>query len=116
MHCVDLGESFQDSYYFQTHIYLQNLASIQPRTSPVKFAQPSRFPTQARNLSSPWDGEPATLLHYLQEQAIDVVWSQLARLRQIEEAGLAMRSGSNKDTIELGSVWKEDWEKGDNIE
>ena len=35
VHCVDLGESFQ------THIYLQNLASIQPRTSPVKFARPS---------------------------------------------------------------------------
>ena len=32
MHCVDLGESFA------THIYLQNLASIQPRTSPVKLA------------------------------------------------------------------------------
>ena len=31
VHCVDLGESFQ------THIYLQNLASIQPRTSPSKF-------------------------------------------------------------------------------
>ena len=31
VHCVDLGESFQ------THIYLQTLASIQPRTSPVKF-------------------------------------------------------------------------------
>ena len=31
VHCVDLGESFQ------THIYLQNLASIQPRTSLVKF-------------------------------------------------------------------------------
>ena len=31
MHCVDLDESFQ------THIYLQNLASIQPRTSPLKF-------------------------------------------------------------------------------
>ena len=30
--CVDLDESFQ------THICLQNLASIQPRTSPVKFA------------------------------------------------------------------------------
>ena len=29
---VDLVESFQK------HIYLQNLASIQPRTSPVKFA------------------------------------------------------------------------------
>ena len=32
MHCVDLGESFP------THIYLQSLASMQPRTSPVKFA------------------------------------------------------------------------------
>ena len=32
VHCVDLGESFQ------THIFLQNLASIQPNTSPVKFA------------------------------------------------------------------------------
>ena len=31
MHCVDLDESFQ------TRIYLQNLASIQPRTSPLKF-------------------------------------------------------------------------------
>ena len=32
VHCVDLGESFQ------THIFLENLASIQPRTSPLKFA------------------------------------------------------------------------------
>ena len=32
MHCVDLGESFP------TRIYLQNLASIQPRTSLVTFA------------------------------------------------------------------------------
>ena len=33
VHCVDLGESFP------TSIYLQNLASIQPRTSPevLKF-------------------------------------------------------------------------------
>ena len=29
MRCVDLGESFQ------THIYLQKLASIHPRTSPL---------------------------------------------------------------------------------
>ena len=29
VHCVDLDESFQ------THIYLQNLASIQPRTRPA---------------------------------------------------------------------------------
>ena len=33
VHCVDIGESFP------THIYLQNLVSIQPRTSPVKFAR-----------------------------------------------------------------------------
>ena len=32
VHGLDLGESFQ------THIYLQNLASIQPKTSPLKFA------------------------------------------------------------------------------
>ena len=32
VYCVDLGENYQ------THIYLQNLVSIQPRTSPVKFA------------------------------------------------------------------------------
>ena len=31
MHCVDLDESFPMSIYFQ------NLASIQPRTSPLKF-------------------------------------------------------------------------------
>ena len=35
VHCVDLGESFQ------RHIFLQNFASIQPRTSPVKFARSS---------------------------------------------------------------------------
>ena len=33
LHCVDLGESFP------TSIYLQNLASIQPRTSPKKFGK-----------------------------------------------------------------------------
>ena len=32
VHCVDLGEGFR------TSIYLQKLASIQPRTSLVKFA------------------------------------------------------------------------------
>ena len=36
MHCVDLGESFP------THILLQNLASIQLRTSPFKFARSPR--------------------------------------------------------------------------
>ena len=36
VHCVDFGESFP------TSIYLQNLASIQPRTSLVKFARSPR--------------------------------------------------------------------------
>ena len=36
MHCVDLGESFR------TSIYLQKLASIQPRTILVKFARSPR--------------------------------------------------------------------------
>ena len=35
MQCADLGESFP------TSIYLQNLASIQPRTSPNKFVSSS---------------------------------------------------------------------------
>ena len=36
MHCVDLGESFP------TSMYLQNLASIQPRTILVKFVRSPR--------------------------------------------------------------------------
>ena len=38
-HCVDLGESFP------TNIYLQNLASIQPRTSPTKTIPDTPIPT-----------------------------------------------------------------------
>ena len=45
VHWVDLGESFQ------THIFLQNLASIQPRMGPKKFEssskKSSRRPPQA---------------------------------------------------------------------
>ena len=44
VHCVDLGESFQ------THIFLQNLASIQPRTSPLKFARSSKAILLTRTL------------------------------------------------------------------
>ena len=45
VHCVDLDESFP------TSIYLQNLASIPPRTSPVKFARssgPTTTPSRAQ--------------------------------------------------------------------
>ena len=52
VHCVDLGESFP------THIYLQNLASIQPRTSLLKFegggfSAPVIFHTLLRVFSIP---------------------------------------------------------------
>ena len=51
MHCVDLGESFQ------THIYLQHLTTIQPRTSPVKFARSTHVHAQAKG-----DLEQSTML------------------------------------------------------
>ena len=47
MHCVDLGESFQ------THIFLQNFASIQPRTSPLKFASSLPAVGRVANLREP---------------------------------------------------------------
>ena len=43
VHCVDLGESFQ------THIYLKNLASIQPRTSSPKFGRSPRLRSRLHN-------------------------------------------------------------------
>ena len=37
--CPFFSIFFSNKIAFQTHIYLQNLASIQPKTSPVKFAR-----------------------------------------------------------------------------
>ena len=42
VHCVDLDESFQ------THIFLPNLASVPPRTSPVTFAVRRSTPVPRR--------------------------------------------------------------------
>ena len=55
MHCVDLGESFQ------THFFLQNLASIHPRTSPAKFARSSRAAVWLPQLKSPATCGPAAI-------------------------------------------------------
>ena len=94
VHCVDIGESFP------TSIYLQNLASIQPRTSPKKFGKTgkrtSKFPlplhqsgrvkSEARTTIS----EPATMplekhpfrRHRFQEFALLLVAClQLAKLK-----------------------------------
>ena len=62
--CVDLGESFQ------THIYLQNLASIQPRTSPVKFARSSNA-AESNPLNSGRKNEGSRELHQLSRERID---------------------------------------------
>ena len=54
MLCVDVGENFQ------THIYLQNFASMQPRTSTVKFAasraKPTAGPHQAQQPADDLNG------------------------------------------------------------
>ena len=59
MHCVDLDESFP------TSIYLQNLASIQPRTSPKKFGKTGKrdfeisfafTPVRAFEIGGQWTG------------------------------------------------------------
>ena len=58
VYCVDLGQSFQMSIEYSllvfSTIYLQNLASIQPGTSPVRFrcldaSQLSSSPPQRRD-------------------------------------------------------------------
>ena len=43
VHCVDLGERFP------THIYLQNFALIQPRTSRLKFAHSGQINRAAKS-------------------------------------------------------------------
>ena len=60
VHCADLGESFQ------THIYFQNFASIQPRTSPVKFAS-----QHVRSGSDRSAGPPTTQAGVLHELGPD---------------------------------------------
>ena len=58
MHCVDLGESFP------THIYLQNVTSIQPRTSLVKFARSPRTDPPGSLRPSRLDKFSSNVLYY----------------------------------------------------
>ena len=55
MHCVDLGEGFPTSFD------LQNLASIQPRTSLVKFARSPR--AQIAQVAACEEDDAAMLKH-----------------------------------------------------
>ena len=66
VHFVDLGESFQ------THIYLQNLASTQPRTSPLKFAARRCGVSAERSAAPPRAARPG--------------WASLLRLPPLEAA------------------------------
>ena len=53
VHCVELDE------IFRTGIYLQNLASIQARTSPVKFARPLAVHQPTAEIAA-WGGTKQT--------------------------------------------------------
>ena len=72
VHCVDLVKSFQ------THIYLQNLASMPPRTSPVKFARRREQVAQrAPDAGAPGPGGAVAAL-VLREQRVTQRATQLA--------------------------------------
>ena len=97
VHCVDLGESFQ------THIHLQNLASTQPSTSPLKFARSSSAPrrrpdARCRRASEPGCprkaafGTPTTLR--LSNAKIFNIWRNISKL-----------AGPSRKPVELPTPW-----------
>ena len=84
LQCVDLGESFQ------THIHLQNLASIQPRTSRSKLADTSEQGcSQADSRSGGWKrdagafaaGAAAPAAETAAATSESVGWQNVARFR-----------------------------------
>ena len=107
--CVDLGESFQ------THIFLQNLASIQPRTSPVKFARPSNAEaSEVRRFSDPGsvpedhgeaDGQDHSLRGKLRDTARHVMMEEKAA------KAMGMRSKVNKIRRKRGLPLNPEFEK-----
>ena len=86
VHCVDLGESFP------TSIYLQQSASIQPRTSPSKFGGKIQF-----NIHSPPRSCPRRASK-LQS------WCRMARCQARSSRCGCLRSGVAGDGG-LGSRW-----------
>ena len=96
MLCVDLDESFQ------THIYLRNLASIQPRTSPLKFvgSRDSYSGSRGRTLVQP-DGPPGQRRldgeHLAKVAAAQVPWDGLEAAQRRRGLGERLRP---KDTNE----------------
>ena len=120
VHCVDLGESFP------THIFLQNLASIQKRTSLVKFARsprtdPPRFQPYFKecydNLNvSEVNDEPAQMIVFsddgkdLDDELAKVLCSSLCRRQQANVLGYVanlapsmMRARLSKGTLRQAS-------------
>ena len=95
VHCVDLGESFQ------THIYVQNLASIQPRTTPVKFAcSPCTDPPGAKKISR------IQSIHEIEsdselEAAMDETSDEVGRLGQFMKSTQASRPLKTSQILEL---------------
>ena len=93
VHCVDLDESFE------THIYLENFFSIQPRTSPVKFAE--RRVLQPAGRSAPLapgpvpDEEPGILIggRVVPARLPGLLRQHAAVLRRVPEAELGPELG-----------------------
>ena len=73
MYCVDLGERFHMS------IYLQNLASIQPRTSRAKFA---RSPCPAYHHHLFFTDPSGTFMELACQTKVDAIHG--TRLRDVE--------------------------------
>ena len=76
MHCVDLGESFP------THIHLQNLASIQPRTGPFKFARSPRT-------DPPGNATAAFNLGYMYLKGVGVEQNKTKAIQLLRQASMS---------------------------
>ena len=87
VHCVDLGENFQ------THVYLQMLASIQPGTSPLKFARSSGAPVVSDAAC------------YLRESNLPQNLLSLRRVGLLEQPGL-MKKGHRHALVNLLRVFQ----------
>ena len=88
MHCVDLGESFP------TSIYLQNLASIQPRTSRLKFADTNRFYIRSGVIRGLGKTSPVTTCQIKRTPAAQLQSSH-AEAKPASEPGGGCRQGLN---------------------
>ena len=98
--CVDLGESFHMS------MYLHNLASIQPRTSLVKFAgSPCTDPPGLHNFTQSFSKFlfPLTLKF--------TQWSIIWFLSFSSSDNIPVRKRRNLESWRVSRTWRREWRK-----